>query len=143
MNFLKPYKGYIAQINMDVDACIIHGRVIGLKDVISFNGESVQEVTQAFHRAVDGYLAVCEELGEKPEKTFSGKIFFRTKPQVHQMICKAAELEGTSISAWMGKVLAIEAERTIETVAKEPTRASTTKSIPEDSRPSVRAKVGT
>ena len=124
MNFLRSYKGYIAQIDVDVDACIIHGRVIGLKDVISFNGATVQEVNQAFHKAVDGYLSVCEEIGVKPEKTFSGKILFRTKPQIHQLICRAAELEGTSINTWMDKVLAVEAERTIETVTKEPAKAS-------------------
>lgn len=47
----------------------------------------------------------------KPEKTFSGKLPFRTKPEVHERIYLAAKQSGLSINAWM--------EAATDKVAKE------------------------
>jgi hypothetical protein len=37
----------------------------------------------------------------KPDKTFSGKLPFRTQPEVHERIYLAAKQSGMSINAWM------------------------------------------
>ena len=39
------------------------GSVINTRDVITFQGESVQELENAFHESVDDYLAWCREDG--------------------------------------------------------------------------------
>ena len=67
------YKGYIAKVEFDDEAEVFHGEVINLRDVITFEGESVAELKQAFHDSVEDYLAFCAERGEEPEKPFSGK----------------------------------------------------------------------
>ena len=72
------YKGYIGHVTYDEDAKIFHGEVIGLKDVITFQGESVKELEQAFKDSINDYLEFCQERGENPEKTFSGSV--HTKP---------------------------------------------------------------
>jgi predicted HicB family RNase H-like nuclease len=71
------YKGYIGQVTYDDDAKIFHGEVLGLKDVITFQGESVKELEQAFKDSINDYLEFCHERGEGPEKTFSGNIRVR------------------------------------------------------------------
>ena len=53
------YKGYTGIAEFDDEAGIIFGRVAGLRDVITFQGESVAEVTRAFHDSVDDYLEFC------------------------------------------------------------------------------------
>ena len=55
------YKGYIGQVVYDENAKIFHGDVIGLKDVITFQGESVGELEQAFKDSVDDYLEFCKQ----------------------------------------------------------------------------------
>lgn len=57
------YKGYLAGIEFDPEDHIFVGRVLGIRDVIGFHGESVQELEKAFHEAVDNYLTACAESG--------------------------------------------------------------------------------
>lgn len=111
---LKPYKGYIGQIDIDVNANLIYGRVIGLRDVISFDGMTVQEANESFHQSVDAYLEFCRENKVNPEKTFSGNLPFRTDPETHRLISAAAQIEGKSLNSWMRDVLAGAAQKTVD-----------------------------
>lgn len=107
------YKGYTAQIEIDPDANILCGRVLDIKDVITFKGKTVEDARQAFQASVDDYLEWCEELGEEPDKPFSGKLPFRTTPEHHRKIFIAATKAGKSINAWMDEVLTEAADQTI------------------------------
>ena len=53
------YKGYVGIVELDEESAVLFGRVIGLRDVITFQGSSVVEVIQAFHDSVDDYLEFC------------------------------------------------------------------------------------
>lgn len=108
---MLTYKGYTAQIEVDAEKGILFGRVLDIKDVITFQGKTVDEARQAFHDSVDDYLDFCEELGEKPDKPFSGKLPFRTTSECHRQIFLAATKAGKSINAWMEEVLADAANR--------------------------------
>ena len=39
-----------------------YGEIIGIKDDVSFEGDSVQEITEDFHEAVDHYLLSCKKM---------------------------------------------------------------------------------
>ncbi len=110
---MMNYKGYSAIIEVDTEAEILFGRVIDINDVITFKGKTVEEARQEFHNSVDDYLAYCEDLGEEPDKPFSGKLPFRTTPENHRKIFIAAKKSGKSINAWMDEVLANAAENLI------------------------------
>jgi predicted HicB family RNase H-like nuclease len=89
---MMQYKGYIGHITYDDDAKIFHGEVIGLKDVITFQGTTVDELAKAFRDSVDDYLIWCKGRGEKPEKTFSGKLNLRMSPELHaQLVVEATQ----------------------------------------------------
>ena len=51
------YKGYIGHVEYDDEAKIFHGQIVGLKDVITFQGSSVEELEVAFRDSVEDYLA--------------------------------------------------------------------------------------
>ena len=55
------YKGYTGHIEFDDEAGIFHGEVWGLRDVVTFQGRSVDELSQAFKDSVDDYLEFYEE----------------------------------------------------------------------------------
>lgn len=78
---MMEYKGYFARVEFD-DADIFHGEVINLRDVITFEGETVNELKQAFKDSVDDYLSFCAERGEDPEKSYSGKFVVRVEPEL-------------------------------------------------------------
>ena len=89
---MMKYKGYIAKVEYDSDARLFHGEVIGLKDTITFQGTNPEELEREFKKSVDVYLDWCKELGEKPEKTFSGKLHIRMEPDLHaHLVLEAAK----------------------------------------------------
>ncbi|MEO0841444.1 MAG: type II toxin-antitoxin system HicB family antitoxin [Cyanobacteria bacterium J06643_5] len=112
---MMTYKGYTANLDVDVEAGIIFGRVLDINDVVTFKGKTVEEARQEFYKSVDDYLAFCEDLGEEPDKPFSGKLPFRTTSEHHRKIFIAASKAGKSINAWMDEVLSIAAEKMINT----------------------------
>lgn len=99
------YKDYTAKIEYDAVDNIFVGRVIGIKDVISFHGESIADLQTAFRESIDDYLAACEELGEEPNKSYSGKLLIRLPAEVHASIASTAESQGKSINKWAVQVL--------------------------------------
>jgi len=99
------YKGYSAKIEFDEDANIFHGEVINLRDVITFEGETVVGLRQAFQESVDDYLEFCAERGEDPEKPYSGKFVVRVEPELHKRISIEARKRGVSINALVGEAL--------------------------------------
>ena len=99
------YKGYGAKVEFDDDAMIFHGEVIGIRDVVTFQGKTVNELKKAFHDSVDDYLDMCQSRGEEPEKPFSGKFVVRVSPDVHRKMYMAAKKAGQSINAWLNMTL--------------------------------------
>ena len=68
MATLLKYKDYSGVLKADLEANILFGRVIDINDVITFQGETVEEARQAFQDSVEDYLEFCAELGRDPEK---------------------------------------------------------------------------
>jgi predicted HicB family RNase H-like nuclease len=99
------YCGYAARIEYsEEDGCLI-GRVAGIKDLITFHGDSVEEIRQAFKEAVDFYLVTCAESGREPQKTFSGRIMLRLRPELHAYLAIQARTEGKSLNSLVTEVL--------------------------------------
>ncbi len=99
------YKGYLGKVEFDSEAGLIHGEVINTRDVITFQGRSVDELTRAFRDSVQDYLAFCTERGEDPEKPFSGQFVTRISPELHRQARIAAAVSGMSLNAWVAEQL--------------------------------------
>lgn len=69
---MMQYKGYIGKVEFDDEAGIFHGEVVNMRDVITFQGDSVSELKTAFRESIDDYFAFCEQRGETPGQAFSG-----------------------------------------------------------------------
>ncbi|MFQ3598210.1 MAG: type II toxin-antitoxin system HicB family antitoxin [Chloroherpetonaceae bacterium] len=95
------YKGYTGRVEYDGDAKIFHGEVIDLRDVITFQGKSVNEIERAFRESIDDYLDFCKSRGESPEKPFSGKFVLRVSPSLHRRLYLKAAENGKSLNAWL------------------------------------------
>ena len=95
---MLKYKGYIGFVEYDDEAKIFHGDVINTRDVITFEGESVIELEQAFRDSVDDYLNWCREDGVEPEKPYSGTFTVRISPELRSRVAEAAKKEHISIN---------------------------------------------
>lgn len=99
------YKGYTAHVEYDDEAKIFHGEVLGIKDVVTFQGTTVIEIEQAFKDSVEDYLAFCKKRGELPDRPFSGKFNLRIPPDLHAKLSIAAQLHGESLNNYITKML--------------------------------------
>lgn len=99
------YKGYTAKIEFDPQDNILFGNIIGIRDTVGFHGESVNELKEAFHEAVDFYLESCKKAGRKPNKPFSGKFLVRVDSSLHGKIAATAAHSGKSLNKWVVDML--------------------------------------
>jgi len=102
---MMEYKGYLGKVEFDADAGILHGEVVGIRDVVTFQGKSVDEVEDAFRESVDDYLAFCKERGEQPDKPCSGKFLVRLDSELHRKLNLLAIAEGESLNSWVSQRL--------------------------------------
>jgi predicted HicB family RNase H-like nuclease len=98
---MMEYKGYLGKFELDEEADLFAGQVVGLRDVITFQGKTPAELVKAFRDSVDDYLEFCASRGEKPDKPFSGNFIVRTDPEIHRRINAIAEASGQSLNAWV------------------------------------------
>lgn len=103
---MMEYKGYFATVEFDDESNIFHGEVINLRDVITFQGKTVNELRRELKNSVEDYVAFCAERGEEPEKPYSGKFLVRVEPELHKTITLTASKEGKSLNAWVHDTLA-------------------------------------
>lgn len=108
---MMEYKSYLARTEFDDEANIFHGEVINIRDVITFQGQSVDELRQAFADSVEDYLAFCAERGEEPDQPFSGRFTIRLSPEQHRQVILAAEKTGKDIEVWAVEALTQAASR--------------------------------
>ena len=97
--------GYTRIVEFDEDAKIFHGEVIGLRDVITFQGQSVDELEKAMADSIDFYLNWCAERDKLPEKPFSGKLLVRTSPEIHSRAAVAAARIRLSLNKYIEKAI--------------------------------------
>ena len=102
---MMEYKGYFAKIEFDDEADVFHGEVINLRDVITFEGETVDELRKEFNNSVEDYLSFCAERGEEPEKPYSGKFLVRVEPELHKTLVIQARKNGKSLNTWVHDAL--------------------------------------
>lgn len=100
MNTLS-YKGYIGSVAFSEKDNVFFGKVEGIDGLVNFEGESVKELTNAFHEAVDDYLAYCQEEGLEPHKSYSGSLNVRLTPEMHSRVAMLAKQAGISINSFI------------------------------------------
>ena len=55
------YKGYFGSVQFHEIDAVFHGRILLIRDLVTFEGADLQELRRSFHEAVDDYLSLCAE----------------------------------------------------------------------------------
>ena len=61
------YKGYSTRIEFNPNDKVFHGKIEGIKDLITFESDNTAGIESSFQEAVDDYLSFCCEVGKTPE----------------------------------------------------------------------------
>ena len=106
MKNTMTYNGYAGTVEYSEDDDVLFGRLTGIDDIITYEGESIRELRKAFTEAVDDYLEHCRRIGKIPEKPFSGKFTLRIPPEVHARLAPQAKAMGKSLNQYAADILA-------------------------------------
>jgi len=104
------YKGYHARVVFDSAGLILHGKIEGINDLVTFECDDMTKVENEFHKAVDDYLIFCEDIGQEPDKEYKGSFNVRVTPELHKRLVE--------VSFYNEETLNSSVERAIELYVK-------------------------
>ena len=99
------YKGYTGSIEWSEPDNLFYGKILGIRSLVLYDGENLEDLKKDFHEAIDFYLDSCIEEGIKPEKPFSGSFNVRISPKIHQLAVEEAYEKDTSLNSIVSAAL--------------------------------------
>lgn len=105
MKDVLNYRGFIGSVHFSADDQIFYGKIEGVTDLVTFEGETVKELTEAFHYMVDEHIKDCEAENIAPEKSYKGSFNVRLTPELHKRIADSAKMRGITINKYVYEVL--------------------------------------
>lgn len=95
------YKDFIGSVEYSESDKILFGKVLGIRGLISYEGETVEALEKDFKEGIDHYLSVCEEEGIKAQKSYTGAFNVRIPSDIHAMAVLRAKEEGLNLNAFV------------------------------------------
>ena len=89
-NKTLEYKGFQGSIDFDTLTYEMHGKILHINDLVTYEAETLRELEVEFQAAVDDYLETCIALDIPPEKPFSGSFNIRIGINLHKELAKFA-----------------------------------------------------
>ena len=99
MNNTMSYKGYYGSVEFTYDDNVFFGKIIGINDRITYEGDTVKTLQKNFEEAVDDYLDVCTNLGKTPDKTYKGTFNVRINPNLHRQLALYSSSIGKTLNS--------------------------------------------
>ena len=99
MSSLLSYKNYNGTVEYSKEDNCLFGKVVGIKSLLSYEGDSVKELEQDFKNVIDAYLEDCEKRNIEPEQPYKGTFNVRISPELHRNIAVYAIEHGKSLNA--------------------------------------------
>jgi predicted HicB family RNase H-like nuclease len=121
MNDILQYKEYFASVRFSAPDEVFVGKILGINDMINFEGNSVSELKKALKEAVDDYLQTCLRVGKAPEKTYKGSFNVRVSPKLHQEASTFAAIHNITLNEFVKTALsyALREEENISQMLEE------------------------
>ena len=105
MDFLE-YKGYKGSVEYSKEDNCLFGKVQGLsKDLITYEGQTLDELRQDFEAGIDSYLEGCKADGVEPAKPYSGKLNLRMSSELHSRVAAIVASTGTTINDFINRAI--------------------------------------
>ena len=99
------YKGFTGSCEISTADDCLHGKILFIEDILTYEGQTVAELKAAFHDAVDEYLAQCHEEGVEPNKPFSGTFNVRLGPMLHRAAAISARRQNTTLNDFVTRAV--------------------------------------
>jgi predicted HicB family RNase H-like nuclease len=101
MNDILQYKNYYGSVHFNASDEVFHGKVLGINDLVNFEGTSVKELKTAFEEAVEDYIDTCNEIGKLPDKTYKGTFNVRVPSTLHREASMFAAVNNITLNEFV------------------------------------------
>jgi predicted HicB family RNase H-like nuclease len=105
MKDYMEYKGYAGKISYCQEDQVFYGTILGINDLITFEGKSVEELILSFKEAIEDYLEMCKKHSKEPEKTYKGQFNVRINPDLHKDIALKSAMQNISLNQYVENAL--------------------------------------
>lgn len=105
MKDILKYKDFVATLHFSQEDEIFYGKILGIDDSVTFEGDSVNSLGKAFRDAVEEYIETCKEIGKDPLKSYKGSFNVRIKPEYHKQAAYASMQLGISLNQFVERSL--------------------------------------
>lgn len=105
MSDIIQYQNYYASVHFSAADEVFYGKVLGVNDLISFEGASVKELKKSFQEAIEDYIQMCEAINKEPEKTYKGTFNVRVPSDLHKQAALFAAMNNITLNDFVKKAL--------------------------------------
>lgn len=105
------YKGYTGTIEASIEDNCLHGQILFIEDIITYEGNSVEDVKASFKEAVNRYLAYCKETGKPANKPYSGTFNVRVGQDIHRKAVEIAYHRGITLNDFVTQSIQLAIEQ--------------------------------
>lgn len=105
MSAMLEHKGYFGSVEYSDEDEVFHGRLEFIRDLVTYEGTDAKSLKQAFHEAVDDYLALCAEEGRKPDVPLKGSFNVRPGRELHRRAMIFARRKGLNLNTVVSDAL--------------------------------------
>lgn len=109
------YAGYSGSCEASIEDDCLHGRILFIDDLVTYEGNTIPELKASFEAAVDRYVAYCAQTGKPANKPYSGNFNVRVNPDIHKAAAQCAQRDGVSLNQFVGRTLEKEVNQTDQT----------------------------
>ena len=110
MNKLS-HKGYTGTIEVSIEDDCLHGKILFINDIITYEGNTVDDIKISFEDAVNHYLAYCEESGKPANKPYSGTFNVRVGQYLHKKAAETAYYRNITLNEFVAQSIQAEIEQ--------------------------------
>ncbi|MGR8934828.1 MAG: type II toxin-antitoxin system HicB family antitoxin [Gammaproteobacteria bacterium] len=99
------YKHYDGSIEASIEDNCLHGKILFIADLVTYEASTVEELRKEFESAVDDYLKTCEEVGIEAKKPFKGSFNIRIGKELHEKAAQKAASTGKTLNEYIKEIV--------------------------------------
>ncbi|MBI5591668.1 MAG: type II toxin-antitoxin system HicB family antitoxin [Deltaproteobacteria bacterium] len=99
------YKGYLGSIEISVEDGCLHGQILFINDMITYEGDTIPAIKEEFSSAVDRYIAYCKKTGRPANKPYSGTFNIRIDKELHRKAAQEAVKCNISLNEYVEQAI--------------------------------------
>ena len=105
MKDILHFAGFIGSVHFSAKDDCFFGKIEGIDDLITFEGQDVKELKMAFQETTTEYIELCKSTGKPLHKSYKGSFNVRITPDLHKKAVHKSLKLGISLNKLVQKAI--------------------------------------